>query len=152
MFERFTRISRIAVAISNQETHRLGGNVIGDAELLLGLTKESRGLCHRALSRMGIDLPKLRADLENQPRSLDAGTAPTKLPQTREFKITIQEAMEISRELGHQHVGTEHILLALLRNPDFASAKVLAKHGVSFERARETITTVTLDANHVAED
>ncbi|MBC8108312.1 MAG: hypothetical protein H7Z14_17130 [Anaerolineae bacterium] len=152
MFEQVTKIARIAVAIANQETHRLGGKIIGDAELLLGLTKEPRGLCHLALSRMGVDLHELRRDLENQPRSLDAGTAPTKLPQTRDFKVAIQEAIEIARELGHKHVGTEHMLLALLRNPDFASARVLARQEVSFERASAMILTISGEANYKVEE
>src|SRR4051812_12980120 len=135
MFEKFTKTSRIAVAIANQETHRLGGNIIGDIELLLGLAKETRGLCHRALARMNIDLQSLERELEDQPRSLDAGTAPTKLPQTREFKMAIESTIAIAREMGHKHVGTEHMLLGLLRNSDFASSRVLAKHTVSYEHA-----------------
>ena len=60
VFERFTDTSRRAVVIANHETHRLGGNIIGDVELLIGLAKESRGVCHRALTGIGVDLDDLR--------------------------------------------------------------------------------------------
>src|SRR4051794_2125935 len=70
LFERFTMTSRRAVAIANQETHRLGGNIIGDVELLLGLVKETGGLSHVALRRLGVELRELERQLEAQSRSL----------------------------------------------------------------------------------
>ncbi len=139
MFERFTYTSRRAVAIANQETHRLGGKIIGDVELLIGLAKESTGVCYRALSGIGVDLEELRRQLEQQPRSLDDGSAPRLLPQTREFKLAIEAAIAISRDSDNKRVGTEHILLGLLRYPEFASSRVLAQHSVSFDRANEAI-------------
>ena len=142
MFERFTDTSRRAVAIANQETHRIGGNLIGDVELLIGLAKESNGVCHRALTGIGVDLVGLRRQLEQLPRSLDDGTAPQKLPQTREFKLAIEAAIAISRESGDTHVGTEHMLLGLLRHPEFASSRALAERAVSFDRAKESIALI----------
>ena len=142
VFERFTDTSRIAVATANQETHRLGGNIIGDVELLIGLARESRGLCYRALSGIGIDLEELRRQLEQQPRSLDDGSAPSLLPQTDEFKRVLESAMAISRDAGDKHVGTEHMLLGVLHHPEFASSRVLAAHAVTLERATEAIALV----------
>jgi ATP-dependent Clp protease ATP-binding subunit ClpC len=142
VFERFTDTSRRAVAIANQETHRLGGNFIGDVELLIGLAKESNGVCHRALTGIGVDLVDLRRQLEEQPRSLDDGTAPQKLPQTREFKLAIEAAIAISQKSSEAHVGTEHMLLGLLRYPEFVSSRALAERAVSFDRAKEAVAMV----------
>ena len=139
MFERFTDTSRLAVAIANQETHRLGGNIIGVIELLLGLVKANRGVANRALRQMGVDLAALAKELELHPRSLDDGSAPQKLPQTPAFKTVIESAIDLARELRHPYVGTEHMILGLLRDPQTAPAKILAGHGVTFDRAKDVV-------------
>jgi ATP-dependent Clp protease ATP-binding subunit ClpC len=139
VFERFTNISRISVGRANQETHRLGGNIIGDVELLLGLVNESRGVANIAMRQLGVDLSKLKVELEKQPRSLDDGKPPRKLPQTRELKLAIQSAIELAREMGHKHVGTEHMLLALVRDSSSAPSRILASHGVAFDRVKQTV-------------
>lgn len=142
MFERFTDASRRAVAIANQEAHRLRGSAIGDVELLIGLTLESTGVCQRALCDMSVDLPKLRRQLEQKPRSLDDGSAPRLLPQTGAFKLAIEAAIAVSRASARTRVGTEHMLLGLLRYPDFESSSTLLQYGVSFDRAIEAIAHV----------
>ncbi len=128
--------------MANQETHRLGGNLIGDIELLLGLVKHTRGVANVALRQLGVDLSKLKGELESQPRSLDDGTAPQKLPQTQEFKIAIRSTIELARDMGHRHVGTEHMLIALVRDPGSAPSRILAGHAVSFDRVNCTIADI----------
>ena len=139
MFERFTDTSRLSVAIANQETLRLGGNIIGEVELLLGLTKVNRGVANRALRQMGVDLARLADELARQPRSLDDGSAPQKLPQTPAFKTAIESAIDLARELGHPCVGTEHMLLGLMSAPQSATARILAGHGVILDRAKNVV-------------
>jgi ATP-dependent Clp protease ATP-binding subunit ClpA len=106
---------------------------------LIGLATMPGSLCGHVLCGMGVDFDELRRQLEQQPRDLDDGTASQKLPQTREFKLAIEAAIAVSREAGDMHVGTEHMLLGLLRYPTFASSRVLAERGVAFDRAKEAI-------------
>jgi hypothetical protein len=73
---------------------------------------------------------------------LGNGTARGKLPQTREFKLAFEAAITISREWGDKHVGTEHMLLGLLRYPEFPSSRALAECAVSFDRAKAAIALI----------
>ena len=141
MFERLTDTSRRAVAIANQETHRLGGTVIGDVELLLGIVSMPNCTGAVVLRKLGVSLPKLRSELERQPRVSDDGSAPAKLPQTVQFKRAIETAIALAGELGHGHVGTEHMVLGLLRHSDMAASQVLSRHAVSFDNLRQAILT-----------
>src|SRR5690242_14346420 len=130
MFEHFTDASRKAVAIANQQTHRLGGNIIGDVELLIGLA--STGVSAPVLRELGVDLAALREELEQQARPTEPVTpGPPRLPQTPKFKAAVQAAIAIAKELGDEWVGTQHLLLGLLRHPEFRSSQVLAERGVS---------------------
>jgi len=151
LYERFTKTSRHAVAIANRETHRLGGNIIGDVELLLGLVTETGGVANAALRELAVDLPKLKDELERQPRSRVDGAAREMLPQTPEFKLAIQSAIELAREMGHQSVGTQHMLLAVLRDRRSVSSRILRGYGVSLARANQTVVGL-MSANPQAEE
>jgi ATP-dependent Clp protease ATP-binding subunit ClpC len=139
MFDHFTNTARRAMAIANQETHRLGGNIIGDTELLLGILKQEHSSGAMVLSGLGINFGGVRRQLEQYSRPLSAGSPPSMLPQTLEAKRAIESAINIARELGHNHVETAHMLLGLLRHPELGSSRVLAAHGVSYEPLQQAV-------------
>lgn len=142
MFDLFTDTSRRAVAYANQETLRLRGNIIGEAELLLGIVIGEQGIGHRVLRLAGIDLDDLANQLRQQPRAKDDGSAPQRLPQTPEFRLAIEAAVEIGRELNHRTVTTGHMLLGLLRYREFASTRLLAARGLTYDEAAKTIAAM----------
>ncbi|HEY8749084.1 MAG TPA: Clp protease N-terminal domain-containing protein [Tepidisphaeraceae bacterium] len=139
VFERFSYVSRKAVAVSNQQVHRLGGNVIGDVDLLLGIIVEGTGVGAAVLRDLGVELSALRNQLEREPRNPSNERTPELLPQSQEFKLAIEDAIEISRTMDHDVVGTHHMLLGLLAHAEFASSRILASNGVSFELVRASV-------------
>src|SRR4051812_11232299 len=107
--------------MANRVTHELGGTSIDDVDVLIALCHEGSGVGATALKELGVPLSDLRVRLEHDnvrgPASSDQSK---KLPQTMSFKRMIEAAIIISRELNHQYVGTEHMLLGMLS--DSASA------------------------------
>src|SRR5690554_5254119 len=114
MFERFTERARRVVLHAQKETVQLKHNVVGTEHLLLGLIKEAEGVAARALGTLGIDLNKIRAEVIKI-----IGTGDQMLlgeaPFTPRAKRVLELAMDEARQLGHNYVGTEHILLGLIR-------------------------------------
>jgi ATP-dependent Clp protease ATP-binding subunit ClpC len=127
------------VGRANQETRRLGGTIIGDVEVLLGVIKETNGVARRALCRLDVDVERLAGELEREPRRAGSGAAPRILPQTEQSKLTIQASITVARELRHRVITTAHLLLGLLRHGDFASSRILGAHGVSPDRVKRAI-------------
>jgi ATP-dependent Clp protease ATP-binding subunit ClpC len=139
MFEQFTSMSRKAVAIANQHTHRLGGNVIGDVELLLGIC--SLPACNAAVLLCGLklDLQSLRSALQRQQRSLAVEPAPARLPQSLHFKQVLVAAIATAESAGHGWVGTDHLLLGMMNCHDAVSSRVLAEFGLTADHVRATV-------------
>jgi ATP-dependent Clp protease ATP-binding subunit ClpC len=147
MFEKFTDGSRKAAVLANQAAHRLGGNIIGDVELLIGLA--DTGTSVRILRDLGVDLASLRNELERQARvEPPAAAGPPRLPQTPQFKHAVQAAIAIAKELGDEFVGTPHLLLGILRHPEFESAQTLTRRGVSFDAVRDCTVRLARATNH----
>lgn len=141
-FKRITNTLRGAVSTANRETRRLGGCVISDGELLIGLVRTPQSTGSRLLRELGVDRPALVLQLEREPRERDEeGLAPHLLPQTLSFKQTVEAAALLADELGDPRVGTSHVLLALIRNgPEGGSAgRALSERSVTFEVARDTL-------------
>jgi ATP-dependent Clp protease ATP-binding subunit ClpA len=141
MFERFTDRARKTMALANLEAQRFGHEYIGTEHILLGMIKEGGGTGATALTRVGLDLQRVRLEVEK--RIKEGSTAALgKLPQTAVAKKAIEFAIVESRELGHRYVGTEHMLLGLIREPDGLAGRVLRELGVTLEAARASVVAL----------
>lgn len=140
MFERFTDRARKVMALANQEAQRFSHEYIGTEHILLGLVKEGSGVGANVLKNLDVDLRKVRLEVEKLVKSGPETVAMGKLPQTPRAKKVLVYAIEEARDLGHNYVGTEHLLLGLLREQDSVAAKVLMSLGVSVEIIREGVT------------
>ncbi len=139
MYERFTDRARKVLQLANQEAQRLNHEYIGTEHILLGLVKEGSGVASNVLKNLDVDLTKIRREVE---KLVSQGTdmiAMGKLPQTPRAKKVIEYAMEEARNLGHTYVGTEHLLLGLLREEEGVAAQVLMNLGLRLDAVREEI-------------
>ncbi len=139
MYERFTDRARKVLQLANQEAQRLNHEYIGTEHILLGLVKEGSGVASNVLKNLDVDLTKIRREVE---KLVNQGTdmiAMGKLPQTPRAKKAIEYAMDEARTLGHSYVGTEHLLLGLLREEEGVAAQVLENLGLSLEKVRNEI-------------
>ncbi len=117
MYERFTDRARMVAKLANQEARRFNG-YIGTEHLLLGLIKEGSGVAANVLKRFDLDLHKFRIEVEKLIQSGPDLVRLRGLPQTPRAKKAIQYSMEEARNLGHNYVGTEHLLLGLIREQE----------------------------------
>ena len=125
MFERFTDRARKVMALANQEAQRFNHEYIGTEHILLGLVKEGSGVGANVLKNLDVDLRKVRLEVEKLVKSGPDMVTMGKLPQTPRAKKVIEYAIEEARNLNHNYVGTEHLLLGLLREHDGVAAQVL---------------------------
>ncbi len=139
MFERFTDRARKVMALANQEAQRFNHEYIGTEHILLGLVKEGSGVGANVLKNLDIDLRKVRLEVEKLVKSGPDMVTIGKLPQTPRAKKVIEYAIEEARNLNHNYVGTEHLLLGLLREQDGVAALVLTNLGVKLEEVREDV-------------
>ena len=142
MFERFTERARKIMALGNQEAQRFNHEYIGTEHILLGLIKEGTGVGANVLRHMGIDLSKLRKATEKEMTPGPEMVAMGKLPQTPRAKKVIEYAIEEARNLDHNYIGSEHLLLGLLREEDGVAAIALADADVKVDQIREEILTL----------
>jgi ATP-dependent Clp protease ATP-binding subunit ClpC len=139
MFERFTDRARKVMALANQEAQRFNHEYIGTEHILLGLVKEGSGVGANVLKNLDVDLRKVRLEVEKLVRAGPEMVTMGKLPQTPRAKKVIEYAIEEARNLNHNYVGTEHILLGLLREHDGVAAQVLMNLGLKLEEVREEV-------------
>ncbi len=139
MYERFTDRARKVMALANQEAQRFNHEYIGTEHILLGLVKEGSGVGATVLKNLDIDLRKVRLEVEKLVKSGPDMVTMGKLPQTPRAKKVIEYAIEEARTLGHNYVGTEHLLLGLLRERDGVAAQVLMNLGMKLEEVREEV-------------
>ena len=139
---RFTDRARKVRQLANQEAQRLNHEYIGSEHILLGLVKEGSGIAAKVLISLGATVPAVRRELERiVPKGRDAAT-PGKLPLTPRAKLAIQHSMDEARNLNHGHVGTEHMLLALMRDEEGVAAQVLAGLGLRLEDVRAEVMAI----------
>ena len=124
MYERFTDRARKVMQLANQEAQRFNHEYIGTEHVLLGLVKEGSGVAANVLKNLDVDLRKIRLEVEKIVQAGPDMVTMGKLPQTPRAKKVIEYAMEEARNLNHNYVGTEHLLLGLLIGQlhDFASS------------------------------
>src|SRR5512142_2070167 len=139
MFERFTDRARKVMQLANQEAQRFNHEYIGTEHILLGLIKEGSGVAANVLKNLDVDLRKIRLEVEKLVQSGPDMVTMGKLPQTPRAKKVIEYSMEEARNLGHNYVGTEHILLGLLREQEGVAAQVLMNLGLKLEEVREEV-------------
>ena len=139
MFERFTDRARKVMALANQEAQRFNHEYIGTEHILLGLVKEGSGVGANVLKNLDVDLRKVRLEVEKLVHSGPDMVTMGKLPQTPRAKKVIEYAIEEARNLNHNYVGTEHLLLGLLREHDGVAAQVLMNLGLKLEEVREEV-------------
>ncbi len=139
MFERFTDRARKVMALANQEAQRFNHEYIGTEHILLGLVKEGSGVGANVLKNLDVDLRKVRHEVEKLVKSGPDMVTMGKLPQTPRAKKVIEYAIEEARNLNHNYVGTEHLLLGLLREHDGVAAQVLMNLGLKLEEVREEV-------------
>src|SRR6201747_2946355 len=139
MFERFTDRARKVMALANQEAQRFNHEYIGTEHILLGLVKEGSGVGANVLKNLDVDLRKVRLEVEKLVKSGPDMVTMGKLPQTPRAKQVIEYAIEEARNLYHNYVGTEHLLLGLLREHDGVAAHVLMNLGLKLEDVREEV-------------
>lgn len=139
MYERFTDRARKVMQLANQEAQRFNHEYIGTEHILLGLVKEGSGVAANVLKNLDIDLRKIRLEVEKLVQSGPDMVTMGKLPQTPRAKKVIEYSMEEARNLNHNYVGTEHILLGLLREQEGVAAQVLMNLGLKLDDVREEV-------------
>jgi ATP-dependent Clp protease ATP-binding subunit ClpC len=138
MFERFTDRARRVVVLAQEEARLLNHNYIGTEHLLLGLVHEGEGVAAQALTQLGVSLEAVRAEVT---QIIGQGAqAPTgHIPFTPRAKKVLELSLREALELGHNYIGTEHILLGLLREGQGVGAQVLVKLGAGRDRVRQVV-------------
>jgi len=139
MYERFTDRARKVMQLANQEAQRFNHEYIGTEHVLLGLVKEGSGVAANVLKNLDVDLRRIRNEVEKIVQSGPDMVTMGKLPQTPRAKKVIEYAMEEARNLNHNYVGTEHLLLGLLREQEGVAAQVLMNLGLKLEDVREEV-------------
>ncbi|MDG5788146.1 ATP-dependent protease ATP-binding subunit ClpC [Evansella sp. AB-P1] len=137
MFGRFTERAQKVLALAQEEAMRLGHNNIGTEHILLGLVREGEGIAAKSLSALGLSPDKIQTEVENLIGRGEEGTK--QIHYTPRAKKVIELSMDEARKLGHSYVGTEHILLGLIREGEGVAARVLNNVGVSLNKARQQV-------------
>lgn len=137
MFGRFTERAQKVLALSQEEAIRIGHNNIGTEHILLGLVREGEGIAAKALLALGLSPEKIQKEVE---ALIGRGTEVAQtVHYTPRAKKVIELSMDEARKLGHSYVGTEHILLGLIREGEGVAARVLNNLGVSLNKARQQV-------------
>ncbi|MCL6459428.1 MAG: ATP-dependent Clp protease ATP-binding subunit [Gorillibacterium sp.] len=153
MFGRFTERAQKVLALAQEEAVRLGHNNIGTEHILLGLIREGDGIAAKALLALGLGLEKIQDEVESL---IGRGQEqPTNIAYTPRAKKVIELSMDEARKLGHTYVGTEHILLGLIREGEGVAARVLNNLGISLNKARQQVlqllgSSEAVSSNHGA--
>ena len=138
MFERFTERARRAVVLAQEEARKLDHGYIGTEHLLLGLICEGEGVAAKALESLGISLTTVR---EQVVARVGRGQRPPSghIPFTERAKRVLELSLRESGQLGHRYIGTEHVLLAIIREGDGVAAQVLTGLGADLDRVRQQV-------------
>jgi ATP-dependent Clp protease ATP-binding subunit ClpC len=144
MYERFTDRSRKVMQLANQEAQRFNHEYIGTEHILLGLVKEGSGVAANVLKNLDIDLRKVRQEVEKIVQHGPGGEEihMGRLPHTPRSKKVIEYAIEEARTLHHNYIGTEHLLLGLLREEEGVAAQVLMNLGVKLDKVRAEVLNI----------
>ncbi|MDO8136873.1 MAG: ATP-dependent Clp protease ATP-binding subunit [Candidatus Brocadiales bacterium] len=139
MFDKFTDRARKVMALAREEARRYNHEYIGTEHILLGLVKEGSGVAATVLQNLDIELKKIRMEVEKIVQTGPDLVSVGQLPFTPKVKKVLEYAMEEAKNLGHNYIGTEHLLLGLLREHEGVAAQVLLNLGVRLEDVREEV-------------
>jgi len=142
MFDRFTERARRVIVLAREEATRLNHDYIGTEHLLLGLAREGEGIAASALENIGVSLETIRIEVE---KIVPIGSGTLTLgdvPFTPRAKKVLELAMDEARLMSHNYIGTEHLLLGLIREGEGVAARVLEKLGVDLEKVRQEILSL----------
>jgi ATP-dependent Clp protease ATP-binding subunit ClpC len=142
MYERFTDRARKVIKLAGQEARRFSHEYIGTEHILLGLIKEGSGVAANVLKNLDLDHLMIRAAIEKLVLDGPELVSWRKLPLTPRAKKVIEYSKEEARSLNHNYVGTEHILLGLLREQEGVAAVVLTNLGLKLEEVRQEVLNV----------
>jgi ATP-dependent Clp protease ATP-binding subunit ClpC len=138
MFERFTDRARLVVILAQKEARLLNHNYIGTEHILLGLIREGEGVAAKSLESLGISLEGVRSQVEEiAGRGEEAPSS--HIPFTPRTKKVLELGLREAQQLGHNDIGTEHILLGLVREGNGIAAQVLVDLGAELTRVREQV-------------
>ena len=138
MFERFTEKAIKVIMLAQEEARRLGHNFVGTEQVLLGLIGEGTGVAAKTLKSMGVTLKDARAAVE-EIIGRGAGFVAVEIPFTPRAKRVLELSWDEARQLGHNYIGTEHLLLGLIREGDGVAARVLENLGVDLNKVRTNV-------------
>ncbi|RSK34239.1 ATP-dependent protease ATP-binding subunit ClpC [Bhargavaea beijingensis] len=138
MFNRFTQRSQKVLQLAQEEAIRMRHDAIGTEHILLGLIREGGGIAAKALEAIGVNFETIEEGVEKLVGTGDREVGPI-IHYTPRAKKVIELSLDESRKLGHSYVGTEHLLLALIREGEGVAARVLANAGVSLNKARQQV-------------
>jgi len=139
MFERFTDRARRVVVLAQEEARLLDHDWIGTEHLLLGLIQEQEGVAARALDVLGVSLETVRSEIEKAVKPGKKKPQSMHIPFTPRAKKILELSLREALQLGHNYIGTEHLLLGLVREGEGVGAQVLAKLGADRARARQAV-------------
>src|SRR6201996_6384400 len=139
MFERFTDRARRVIVLAQEEARMLGHNSIGTEHLLLGLIHEGEGVAAKALESLGISLETVRQQVEEIIGHGEQAPLTGHIPFTERAKKVLELSLREAIQLGHNYIGTEHILLGLIREGEGVAAQILVKLGADLNRVRRQV-------------
>ncbi|MDP6309384.1 MAG: ATP-dependent Clp protease ATP-binding subunit [Prochlorococcaceae cyanobacterium ETNP14_MAG_4] len=138
MFERFTEKAIKVIMLAQEEARRLGHNFVGTEQILLGLIGEGTGVAAKVLKSMGVNLKDARVEVEKI-IGRGSGFVAVEIPFTPRAKRVLELSLEEARQLGHNYIGTEHLLLGLIREGEGVAARVLENLGVDLTKVRTQV-------------
>ena len=138
MFERFTEKAIRVIMLAQEEARRLGHNFVGTEQVLLGLIGEGSGVAAKTLKSMGVNIKDARAQVEKI-IGRGSGFVAVEIPFTPRAKKVLELSWDEARQLGHNYIGTEHLLLGLIREGEGVAAKVLENLGVDLNKCRSNV-------------
>ena len=138
MFERFTHRARQVIILAQEEAKRLNQSAVGTEHILLGIIREGEGVASKVLASLNINPERVRAEIES---AIGRGERPLyeEVAFTPQAKKLLELALDEARKLTHNYIGTEHLLLGLIREGEVVAAGVLQAMGANLERARSQV-------------
>ena len=142
---RYSERAQSVIQFARQEAARLGHEHISTGHLLLGLIREGEGTAIAFLNDANVDLEKIKLELENTMESKGRGAVIGQLQITSRAKNALQMAGEESQNMGHKYIGTEHILIGLIREWEGVASKALLNSGIDLDKARSAAQVITVE-------
>ena len=149
MFERFTEKAIKVIMLAQEEARRLGHNFVGTEQVLLGLIGEGTGIAAKTLKSMGVNLKDARVEVEKI-IGRGSGFVAVEIPFTPRAKRVLELSWDEARQLGHNYIGTEHLLLGLIREGEGVAARVLENLGVDLNKIRSNVVKMLGDSKPTA--